>query len=697
MKRKSSATISQRNKIRLYIVLILLVAILAGFLDYPKIWNNSVDWANNKLPFDLPHYPDLPFVLGLDLQGGTHLVYKADVSNVPTKDQAGAVEGVRDVIERRVNAFGVSEPLVQTTKVGKQYRVIVELAGIKDVNEAIKMIGETPLLEFKEQANGEVELTEEQQQQLEEYNQQAEQKAQEILQEVKNNPEQFSDIAKEKSEDLATKEEGGDLGFIAEGGPRSEFLTPIKQVAPGDIYGQIFENGEGYNILKRGENATEKQVKASHILICYEGATRCEQNISKEDARAKIEELKAQATPENFTELAKEHSTEPGADTSGGDLGFFRKGQMVPEFEEVAFNLENGQISDIVETQFGFHLIHKVDEKQERTFQVYRILIKKQKKSDIVPQQQFEYTGLTGKHLKKAVVGFNQNTNEPQIELEFNDEGVELFAKITEKNVGKGLGIFLDGESIVDVNGDGVISPGEVYAPRVNEKITSGKAVISGKTTLEEAKTLVRRLNAGALPVPIDIISQQTVGASLGQESLTKSLEAAILGLILVGLFMIIYYRLPGLISVISLCIYGIVILAIFKLIPVTLTLAGIAGFILSVGMAVDANVLIFERMKEELKLGKPLGSALSEGFRRAWPSIRDGNISTLITCVILYWFGTSIIQGFALTLLIGILISMISALLVTKTILQLVIGWNFINKINWLFLYKKTQTQESE
>jgi len=675
--RRKTGSISQRNKIRLFIILILLVAVLAGFLDYPKIWDNSADWISSKTPVTIPHYANLPFHLGLDLQGGTHLVYQADVSQVPGKDQADAVEGVRDVIERRVNSFGVAEPLVQTNKVGDSYRVIVELAGISDVTQAIDMIGETPLLEFKEQGSGQTELTPEQQEQLETANAEAKTKSQGILNKALDNPAGFADLATQNSEDVMTKDAGGDLGYIRDGGPHSEFYNTLKNLSPNTVYNKTYENGEGYNILKRGETGSEDKVSANHILICYEGAGRCDKDTSKDDARKKIEELKSQANPDNFVQLAKDNSTEPGATESGGDLGSFARGQMVQEFEEAVFNMAVGEISDIVETQFGFHLIYKTGVTQIDTIQISRILIGKLKDTDIVPSQQFEYTGLSGEHLEKAQVNFNPNTNEPEIELVFNGEGADLFAEVTGRNVNKVVGIFLDGEPI--------------SLPRVNEKITGGSAVISGKFTLEEAKTLARRLNAGALPVPIDLISQQTVGASLGAESLKISLEAALLGLILVGLFMIAFYRMPGLISVFSLIIYGIVILAIFKLIAVTLTLAGIAGFILSVGMAVDANVLIFERIKEELKQGKPLGSAIDEGFKRAWPSIRDGNISTLITCVILYWFGTSIIQGFALTLFIGILLSMVSALFVTKTILQYFIGWNRLTKINWLFLYKKS------
>jgi preprotein translocase subunit SecD len=199
--------------------------------------------------------------------------------------------------------------------------------------------------------------------------------------------------------------------------------------------------------------------------------------------------------------------------------------------------------------------------------------------------------------------------------------------------------------------------------------------VISGNFNIKEAKQLAQRLNAGALPVPIHLISQQSVGASLGAVSLATSLKAGIIGLILVGLFMILYYRVPGILAVVSLIIYGALVLAVFKIWPVTLSLAGLAGFILSIGMAVDANVLIFERLKEELQAGKPLSLAVEDSFNRAWPSIRDGNVSTLITCFILIQFSTSIVKGFAITLGLGVLVSMFSAIVITKTFLQLISG----------------------
>src|SRR3989344_2269924 len=265
-------------------------------------------------------------------------------------------------------------------------------------------------------------------------------------------------------------------------------------------------------------------------------------------------------------------------------------------------------------------------------------------------------TGLTGQYLARARVEFNQTTNVPQVLLEFNDEGGKLFAKITREHKGELLAIILDST---------VIS-----SPVINDEITDGKAVITGQFTPEEARSLVRDLNYGALPVPITLDSTQTIGASLGEVALASGLKAGVIGFIALSLFLILWYRLPGLISVIALVSYIIISLAVFKLIPVTLTAAGIAGFILSIGMAVDANVLIFERAKEEKRKGKTSMDAFHEGFKRAWLSIRDSNISSLITAAILFWLGTSAVKGFALTLGIGVLVSMITAISVSRTFL---------------------------
>lgn len=412
-----------RTGIFVKFILILILAVIAGFIVFDKLPLLKINKA-------------FPFRLGLDLQGGTHLVYEGDLATIAESDRGDAMNAVRDVIERRVNSFGVTEPLVQ---VAGSNRLIVELAGIKDIEAAVREIGLTPFLEFREQ-----------------------------------NPE---------------------------------------YVPPGD-----------------------------------------EQSV---------------------------------------DLS-----------------------------------------------------------------QAFKPTGLSGKHLKKSEIIFDPQTNTPEISLQFNEEGAELFAAITKRNVGKAVAIFLDGSPI--------------SAPVVNQEITSGEAVITGQFTIAEAKELRERLNSGALPVPIKLIAQQNVGPSLGQESLHKSIVAGLIGFAAVALFMIFYYRVPGLFAVLALGIYVALALMIFKLVGVTLTLAGITGFILSVGMAVDANILVFERLKEEMRHPRPLGATLDEAFRRAWNAIRDSNVSTLITVFILAYFGTSLIRGFAVTLGIGIFVSMFTALTVTRTLLRL-------------------------
>ncbi|MFA5359040.1 MAG: protein translocase subunit SecD [Patescibacteria group bacterium] len=569
--------ISNISKVRLSVLAIIIMAVFAGFLVYPAPFNKSVDWLNSKLGITLPHYWNIPFGLGLDLQGGAQLVYQADVSQVPAGSEADAVAGARDVIERRVNAFGVAEPVVQISGSGKDYRIVVELAGVKDVNQAIKMIGETPLLEFKEEDSSQP-LQTDQAQEIAKYNEEAKKTAESILNEVLNSSiSKFADIAKEKSEDT-------------------------------------------------------------------------------------------------------------GSATQGGDLGWAKRGTYVTEFDTAVFDtLKKGEISrQLVQTVFGYHIVYKEDERgqgEDLEVKASHILIKTKSSADVsTSSQNWKYTGLTGKQLKKAAVEFDPNTGSPTVALEFNDEGKTLFADITRRNIDKTVGIFLDGEAI--------------SLPRVSEEIPSGKAVITGNFSLVEAKTLVQRLNAGALPVPVTLLSQQTIGASLGQDSVQKSLFAGLVGLLAVALFMIIFYRLPGLLSVVALLIYGVLVLSIFKMFGITLTLSGIAGFILSLGIAVDANVLIFERMKEEFRAGRPLNSAIDEGFKRAWSSIRDGNISTLITCAVLFWFTTSLVRGFALTLAIGILVSLVTAVVVTRGFLKSIA----VGRVeNWHFLFNRKKNSESE
>lgn len=554
---------SIKHKTQLSILGILILTVLSLLVDLPKVSDfvPGSEW-----------FSKLKVHLGLDLQGGTQLIYKADVSQLPAGDISSSMDGIRDVIERRINIEqsvfgGVSEPVVQTNKAGAEWRVIVELPGVKDIKEAIKMIGETPLLEFKEEnPNPQKELTPEQTKEMANYNQAAEKKAKEVL---------------------------------------------------------------------------AKALKG-----------------------------------EDFAQLAKQYSEDSSKD-NGGDLGWFGKGVMVPEFETAAFALKKGAITkNLVKTSFGYHIIKKTDERTTATsteeIRASHILIKTKSQADYIkPDDVWLYTGLTGKNLKSSSVEFDPQSGNPEISLEFDAKGAELFAQITKRNIGKNVAIFLDGAPI--------------SVPRVQEAIEGGKARITGTFTIAEAKKLSLSLRAGALPVPIELIYQENIGPSLGQAAVQKSIKAGIIGFALIALFMILYYRIPGLVSVLALGIYSLIVFALYKLIPVTLTLSGIAGFLLSIGMAVDANVLIFERLKEELKEGKPLDLAIEQGFKRAWSSIKDANITTLISCFVLYEFTTSSIKGFGLTLGIGVLISMFTAITVTKTFLHL-FSFKKLENIKWLW-----------
>ena len=433
---------------RIWALVVLVGALAVGYFIY----------ASEVIPGSASRYP---FRLGLDLSGGTHLLYQADVSKIDPKEVESSMDALRDVIERRVNLFGVSEPLVQvqrgTLANGGEERLVVDLPGVTDVAKATAMIGQTPFLEFRTES----------------------------------------------------------------GEPQTATVGPD---------GVVSINGDA----------------------------------------------------------------------------------------------------------------------------------------------QFKATELTGKYLEKAILDFDPNTGEPVVTLRFNNEGAKLFEKITKENIGKMVAIYLDGQAI--------------STPVVRQAISGGEAVISGNFTPQEAKLLVGRLNSGALPVPISLISTQTIGATLGEEAVAAGVRAALIGFMAIALFLILWYRLPGLVAVLALSTYIVITLALYKLIPVTLTAAGIAGFIISIGLAVDANILVFERFKEELKQGKTIKDALGAGFDRAWFSIRDANTSSFITAVILFWFGTSLIKGFALTLGLGVLISLFSALVVSRILLRALPQKNESKTLRFLF-----------
>ncbi len=674
VKAKKSVKSYTRSQIKWRAAGSVMLLVFSLLIAAPSFANRGIDWVNNKANLGLPRLPSKGFNLGLDLQGGAHLIYQTNTTQVSPADRGSAVEGVRDVIERRVRGgLGVAEPLVQTTRVGDDYRIIVELPGVTDVNQAIKMIGETPVLEFKEENNEpERDLTADEQKQLKDFNTAADKKAAQALAAVRKGTD-FKEVVTQYSEDERTKNNGGDLGFFSQE-VYPEIYNWAKVHKNGDVSAAVIKSFDGLNIVKRlAERPGEKQVSASHLLVCYQGAQGCGGTLTKAEARSKAEELKKQATPQNFGALVKVNSTEPGAAEREGDLGTFKKGAMVPAFEQAVWDARSGTIIGPVETPFGFHLIYKKSEINPVEYQVARVYIKLKQKTDIVgPKSQWKSTGLSGKQLKRAEVAEDSRTGQIQVSLQFNDEGTKLFSDITTRNAGKPVAIFLDGTPI--------------SVPRVNEPITSGSAVITGGFSFQEAKLLAQRLNSGALPVPVELLSQRSVDATLGADSLAKSFKAGIVGLILIMIFMIIYYRLPGILSVFSLVVYAALTLALFKLIGVTLTLAGIAGFILSIGMAVDANVLVFERLKEELKMGKLLRSAMEESFSRAWPSIRDGHVTGLISCVLLIWFGSGFIQGFAVVLAIGTLVSLFTNVTVTRVIMRLVFAY-FNERGNHLFL----------
>ncbi len=669
---------SPRAKVRWSMLGILLLTVFCASLVYPSGYNQVIGSVNNglsKLPlvsgYRFDTVSEKPFNLGLDLQGGAHLVYEAKIEELgPEDDAAEAIARLRDRIERRVNALGVAEPLVQ---VAGNSRLVVELAGVA-VDEAIDRIGETPVLEFREPNNEPPRpLTEEEQQEIDAYNKTQFEKAQAAYGRVTSGQESFEDVAKETSEDLATRDSGGDLGVITNA-THPELVEGIGATRIGRVVSQVIETDNSYEIVRVDDRqAADTEMLVSHLLICYTGAASCDSQLSRDEALAKIQGIANEITTANFSEKAKTLSTDPSASQNSGDLGWLAPAATVESFETAAKALEVGQISEPVETEFGWHLIYKRDQRPFEQITIHRIQFDKQTAEDILPPaEEWKNTGLTGANVVDAQLVFSPQTQIPQVSILFDEEGTRIFSDLTKRYLNREIAIYLDGRAI--------------SIPTVQQQITTGEAVISGNFSTEEAQDLARRLKDGALPITVELVQQQTVGATLGADSLSKSMKAGIIGLIFIAVFMILYYRLLGLLAVLALAVYGLTTMVVFKFIGVTLTLSGIAGFILSLGMAVDANVLVFERFKEELARGRALAEAIPLAFKRAWPSIRDGNISTLITCFFLAWFGTTLIKGFAVTLALGVMVSMFSAMVVTKSLMDFVLGWSFIRRFTPLY-----------
>lgn len=646
---------------------VLLTLVIGGAFAFPQQFNSIPGLFDIK---------EKPYKLGLDLQGGAYLVYNADMKSIPQADRVSALQGVRDVIERRVNAFGVSEPLVQTNQSGDAYRLIVELAGVFDVQKAIDSIGETPILEFKIPVKDvKTDVTPEQKQQIAAAQKAEKTDAEKVLARAKT--ENFGALAKEVSIDAKTKDNNGYIGWIESTDKTFDGLAAeikAKKYKLGIIPG-AYESTSALHIVNYLNYKEITEAQLSHILVCYKGAEGCKSERSQTEAQVLAGDLQKKATAKNFAELAKTNSDDTGSAANDGSLGWVREGAMIAPFEDAYKALKNGRISSVVETKYGYHIIYRAASRQIPQYEIAHIEMPWTTASDVIQVDPWENTQLSGKYVKHASVAFDPNTNEPYVTLEFNSEGGDIFGKLTEAHVNDVIGIFLDGKAI--------------STPVVQQAIYGGKATITGHFNIVEAKQLAQRLNAGALPVPIELISQRTVGPTLGLTSLENSVRAAMIGFLLVALFMILYYRFAGLIAVVALTIYVVLNMIFYKLFGITMTLSGIAGFVLSLGIAVDANVLIFERMREELRAGRDLRTAIDEGVRRAWTSIRDGNATTLVAAFVLFSFSTSFIKGFALTLGLGVLLSLFTAIVVSRSLLHWFSDIEAFQK-KWLYMKNK-------
>ncbi len=766
----------------------VLAAALILLLAVPQKMRSSLPWVLGSADFHL----------GLDLAGGTQLDFRISEAEIDAQEKllkaqaaklsAGSgsteelnsvnlelqiiqqqrqnlVEAIRTVLERRINALGVSEATITPSYAGNEKHLLVECPGVIDVQKCIATVGKTIQLEFKEEQTGATP----------EYEAEVRTKAQDAYAKVQSNETTLEKLGQDIGTQLGNGYQPGDWYFhstlpkglerlwntapgtvIKVEGSISQTTTdaqgaPVNEEIPGVFLAQVlqpktstgriineanaafailagrepntstssFDNkdvstlptavagavqsmqpGELKAVAVTGSSAQilflrqivpgHEEMEASHILVAYKGASSAEPTVTrtKEEAKAKADDLKKQLDAgADFVTLALQQSDGPSR-AQGGKLGKLGHGTMVAAFEQAAFALPKGGISAVVETPFGFHIIRS-DQAPAQTPALASAAVlnvsganalaraqamQTELETGKVKQQEeavsvrflffslkpagWKDTALDGKHFRSASVALDPTTSLPIVHIVFDSEGGRLFQELTKSNIGKRIAIFVGGEL--------------VSAPTVQGEISGGSAVITGSRSYNEAKTLAQDLNTGAIPAPIYLSGQQTVEPTLGAAALHTSLLAGLLGAIVLMIFLVLVYRLLGLVACCSLASYALIFLALLKL-PivggeyVVFTLAGIAGMILSIGMAVDANVLVFERIKEELYRGKSLATAVELGFERAWPSVRDSNISTLITCAILFMIGTSIVRGFALTLSMGVLLSLFTGQVLTR------------------------------
>ncbi len=583
-----------RGRLRIWLIcaFFILMTVLFGVIDHTATYDKVSEEINTTLAdAGIPDFLRLPggkdYSLGLDLVGGIRLVYDMDVDRLGSiSEKQEAVNSLRDVIERRVNFLGVREPLVQIQGKVPEARLVVELSGIDNPEEAIEEIGKTPLLEFKELRQGEG---------SDEYFEQVAVK--------------YNKVAKEQQE------------------------SEVQEV-----------------VVKTGPQKEDGSVEISEIS----------------DVNNTEEDDPIQDTEEDIQDVEKDKNDEAIENSKVAT-------EEVEEEKETTEDIKEGEEENIEITgEQVKNLCLSPGQESNINAVVLRYALQ-QEDGDNYEDPCFVSSELDGRYLDKAEIRIS-SIGIIDIVLNFNKKGGELFAEITEKNTNKPLAIFLDDRLI--------------NSPNIQEKISGGVATITGSFTLDSARDLVSNLNSGALPVPIDIISQQQIGPTLGKKSVDGSMSAGMFGIIAVFIFMVLVYRLSGIIAVLSLTFYISMLLFVVKMFSITLTLAGIAGIILSIGMAVDANVLVFERLREELKeKGKdvPLRRLIDNAFKRTWSAVLDGNLSTIITATILYVFSTSFIKGFAITLGIGVILSMFSAMVVTRYLMYL-FSTPFFARKKWLW-----------